>query len=58
MGGYSIDIIIDITIAGRFHESGFSCFVAAELTCLIVNETRTILRYQEIEKPLRVRDLY
>lgn len=58
MGGYSIDIIVDIAIAGRFHENGFSCFVAAELTCLTVNETRTILRYQEIEKPLRDRDLY
>ena len=53
MGGYSIDVIIDITIAGRFYENGFSCFITAELTCLIVNETRTILRYQEIEKPLR-----
>ena len=30
MGGYSIDLIIDITVAGRFHENGFSCFIAAE----------------------------
>ena len=58
MGGYSIDLIIDITISGRFHENGFSCFIPAELTCPIVNGTRTILRYQEIEKPLRDRDLY
>ena len=58
MGGYSIDLIIDITIAGRCHENGFSCFIAAELTCLIVNGTRTILRYQDIAKPLRDRDSY
>lgn len=58
MGGVSIDLIIDITIAGRLHENGFSCFIAAELTCLIVNGTRTILRYQDIAKPLRDRDSY
>lgn len=58
MGGYSIDLIIDMTVAGRFHENGFSCFIAAELTCLIVNGTRTILRYQDIAKPLRDRDSY